>query len=122
MYIGTVMWNGQYRTIEVDEAEPLTGMGLLRGHSLRMDVVEDGTVKIEALASFSGVGTRYKGNEWIAACNSSGYYWLDVVDDCATPHPRFMCVRDPFGKLLANSRTSNSYTVNAEELYGAAEQ
>ncbi|MDE0077708.1 MAG: hypothetical protein OXO50_09325 [Caldilineaceae bacterium] len=33
MYIGTVMWNGRYRTIEVDEADtdPITGMGLLRG-------------------------------------------------------------------------------------------
>ncbi len=52
MYIGTVMWNGRYRTIEVDEAdtEPLAGMGLLRGHRLRVDVVEDGLVRIEALA------------------------------------------------------------------------
>ena len=52
MYIGTVMWNGRYRTIEVDEAntEPLAGMGLIRGHSLRVDVVEDGIVRIEALA------------------------------------------------------------------------
>ncbi len=52
MYIGTVMWDGQQRTIEVDEAEtePLAGMGLLRGHSLRVDVVEDGIVRIEALA------------------------------------------------------------------------
>ena len=30
-------------------------------------------------------------------------------------------MRDPFGKLLANSRVSNSYTVNAEALYAAAE-
>ena len=51
MYIGTVMWNGQQRTIEVDEADtdPLAGMGLLRGHSLRVDVVENGIVRIEAL-------------------------------------------------------------------------
>ena len=51
MYIGTVMWNGQHRTIEVDEADtdPLAGMGLLRGHSLRVDVVENGVVRIEAL-------------------------------------------------------------------------
>ena len=51
MYIGTVMWDGQQRTIEVDEAdtEPLAGMGLLRGHSLRVDVVENGIVRIEAL-------------------------------------------------------------------------
>lgn len=51
MYIGTVMWNGQHRTIEVDEADtdPLAGMGLLRGHSLRVDVIENGIVRIEAL-------------------------------------------------------------------------
>ena len=42
----------QRHTIEVDEAEtePLAGMGLLRGHSLRVDVVENGIVRIEALA------------------------------------------------------------------------
>ena len=60
-------------------------------------------------------------NEWAAACNLRSDYWLYVVFDCATSHPRLVRVRDPFGKLLANSRTSNSYTVNAEALYGAAE-
>lgn len=50
-YIGTVLWNGQDRTVEVDAADtdPLVGMGLLRGHGLRVDVVENGTVKIEEL-------------------------------------------------------------------------
>ena len=61
-------------------------------------------------------------NEWAAACNLRGDYWLYVVFDCATSHPRLVRVRDPFGKLLANNHTSNSYTVNAEALYGAAEQ
>ena len=60
-------------------------------------------------------------NEWAAACNQRNDYWLYVVFDCATPHPRLVRVRDPFGKLLANSQTSNSYRVNAEALYGAAE-
>ena len=61
-------------------------------------------------------------NEWAAACNQRNDYWLYVVFDCATPHPRLVVrVRDPFGKLLANSQSSNSYTVNAEALYGAAE-
>ncbi len=60
-------------------------------------------------------------NEWAAACNLRCDYWLYVVFDCATPHPRLVRVRDPFGKLLANSRTSDSYTVNAESLYAAAE-
>ena len=52
VYIGTLMWNGQARTVEVDEADtdPLVGMGLLRDHSLRADLVEHGAVKIEALA------------------------------------------------------------------------
>ena len=60
-------------------------------------------------------------NEWAAACNLRGDYWLYVVFDCATPHPRLVRVRDPFGKLLANSKSSNSYTVNVEALYEAAE-
>jgi len=52
VYIGTLTWNGQVRTVEVDEADtdPLVGMELLRNHSLSVDVVEDGPVRIEALA------------------------------------------------------------------------
>ena len=50
-YIGTVLWNGQDRMVEVAAADttPLVGMGLLRGHGLRVDVVENGSVKIEEL-------------------------------------------------------------------------
>ena len=50
-YIGTVLWNGQDRTVEVAAADttPLVGMGLLRRHSLRVDVVTNGEVKIEEL-------------------------------------------------------------------------
>ena len=50
-YIGIVLWNGQGRMVEVDAADtdPLVGMGLLRGHGLRVDVVENGAVKIEEL-------------------------------------------------------------------------
>ena len=46
-----MLWNGQDRTVEVDAADtdPLVGMGLLRGHGLRVDVVENGAVKIEEL-------------------------------------------------------------------------
>ncbi len=60
-------------------------------------------------------------NEWAAACNLRDDYWLYVVFDCATSHPRLIRVRDPFDRLLASSRSSNSYTVNVEALYGAAE-
>ena len=51
-YVGTVLWNGQSRRVEVSSADtdPLVGMGLLRGHRLSMDVIENGVVTIEALA------------------------------------------------------------------------
>jgi hypothetical protein len=42
-------------------------------------------------------------NEWARACNLRDEYWLHVVFDCATPHPRLVRVQDPFAKLLAKS-------------------
>ena len=60
-------------------------------------------------------------NEWAAACNRRDDYWLYVVFDCATPHPRLVRVRDPFGKLLARGRESVAYTISPGELIEAAE-
>ena len=60
-------------------------------------------------------------NEWSAACNHRDDYWLYVVYDCATTQPRLVRVRDPFGKLLANSRDSRTYTVNEGAIIEAAE-
>ena len=42
-------------------------------------------------------------NEWARACNLRDEYWLHVVFDCATAHPRLVRVQDPFAKLLAKS-------------------
>ena len=60
-------------------------------------------------------------NEWAKACNLRNGYWLYVVFDCATPHPRLVRVRDPFGKLLARGRESLVYTISPAELIEAAE-
>ena len=51
VYVATVIWDGQARTVETDAADtiPLVGMGLLYGHDLRIQLVEGGTVSIEAL-------------------------------------------------------------------------
>ncbi len=51
VYIATVIWDGQPRTIEVEVAdtEPLVGMSLLDRHSLRIDVLSGGVVTIAAL-------------------------------------------------------------------------
>ncbi len=60
-------------------------------------------------------------NEWAKACNLRGSYWLYVVFDCATPHPRLVRVRDPFAKLLARGRESLVYSIPQSELLQAAE-
>ncbi len=51
LYAVTIIWDGQYREIDVaeSETEPLIGMALLYGYRLQIETVEGGTVKIEAL-------------------------------------------------------------------------
>ena len=60
-------------------------------------------------------------NEWAKACNLRDEYWLYVVFDCATPHPRLVRVRDPFAKLLVRSRESIAYTIAPGAVIEAAE-
>ncbi len=66
-------------------------------------------------------GIELSENEWAKACNLRAEYWLYVVFDCATPHPRLMRVRDPFAKLLVRSRESIAYIINPGDIVGAAE-
>jgi len=50
VYIATVVWDSQLRTVAVEAAntEPLVGLALLDGHSLLSDVVTGGNVAITA--------------------------------------------------------------------------
>ena len=50
-YAGTVIWDGQYRMVDIaeSETEPLLGMAMLYGYRLQIDAVEGGSVKIEVL-------------------------------------------------------------------------
>ena len=45
-------------------------------------------------------------NEWAKSCTQRDRYWLYVVFDCGTPHPRLLRVRDPFGKLVVKAKGS----------------
>ena len=47
-------------------------------------------------------------------------YWLYVVYDCATPQPRLVRVRDPFGSLLAKAK--GSVLVGAAAVMNAAQE
>jgi clan AA aspartic protease len=51
VYIGLVIWDGQYREIYINESEtvPLIGMRLLRGYDLRIQAIEGGLVTIKVL-------------------------------------------------------------------------
>ncbi len=53
LYSVTIIWDGQYREIDVaeSETEPLIGMALLYGYRLQIDAIEGGIVRIEALVS-----------------------------------------------------------------------
>lgn len=53
LYAVTIIWDGQYREIDVaeSETEPLIGMALLYGYRLQIDAIEGGIVRIEALQS-----------------------------------------------------------------------
>jgi clan AA aspartic protease len=51
VYAATLIWDGQYRNIPVNEAEtdPLVGMSLLYGYDLCIRAVEGGNVTIKAV-------------------------------------------------------------------------
>ena len=58
-------------------------------------------------------------NEWPKACNQRGRYWLYVVYDCGTPHPRLLRIQDPFGKLVVRSK--GGVRIEETAIFGAAE-
>jgi clan AA aspartic protease len=51
VYAATIIWDGQYRNIPVNEAEtdPLVGMSLLHGYDLHIRAVAVGNVTIKAI-------------------------------------------------------------------------
>jgi clan AA aspartic protease len=59
VYIAIVIWDGQYRNIDINESEtlPLIGMQLLRGFDLRIQAIEGGSVTIESLPTIDSIKT-----------------------------------------------------------------
>jgi clan AA aspartic protease len=55
VYDAEVIWNGQYRAIEINaaETEPLLGMRMLKGYRLQVDTIEGGLVTIKMLPNMS---------------------------------------------------------------------
>jgi clan AA aspartic protease len=51
----SVIWDGQFREIEINSAdtEPLLGISMLRGYRLEVDTIQGGLVTIKALPNLS---------------------------------------------------------------------
>ncbi|MGK7883119.1 MAG: clan AA aspartic protease [Crocosphaera sp.] len=51
VYEAVIIWDGNYLTIPIDEADsdPLVGMLLMEGYQLKVEVFEGGNVQIEKL-------------------------------------------------------------------------
>lgn len=51
----TIIWDGQFREIEINSADtdPLLGMKMLRGFRLQVDTIQGGLVTIESLPNIN---------------------------------------------------------------------
>ena len=72
----------------------------------------------EALRLFPPVG--FLARQSAQACTLRDGYWLYVVFDCASPAPRLLRVRNPFGRLMA--RLKESVVLDAASILQAAEE
>jgi clan AA aspartic protease len=55
VYSGLVIWDGEFRRIDINasEASPLIGMSLLYGYRVQFDTIEGGTLTIQSLSSLN---------------------------------------------------------------------
>jgi hypothetical protein len=57
-------------------------------------------------------------NEWSSACNLRMKYWIYVVFNCMFPVPKLYEIRDPWGSLVARTK---SYQIEEELIMRSAE-
>ena len=93
----------------------------MAGFDLLSVATDAGRRAIEVKGRAGAGDVELSDNEWATACNLRGGYWLYAVYDCATPRPRLVRVRDPFGKLLVRSRALSAYAISAAAMQAAAE-
>ncbi len=63
----------------------------------------------------AGIGeVELSENEWARAATLRARYWLYVVFDCASDHPRLVQIQDPFKALIANP--SGSVVIAADQI------
>jgi hypothetical protein len=83
----------------------------------RQPAGEEGGIEVKGRAGIGDI--ELTENEWVKACNLRERYWLYVVYECATAHPRLLRIQDPFGKLIV--RAKGSVVIEEREIFAAAE-
>jgi len=78
---------------------------------------EERSIEVKGRAGIGDI--EISENEWARACNLRHRYWLYVVFDCGSAHPRLLRVRDPFGKLLARNR--GGVLIDEKSVFAVAE-
>lgn len=55
VYSGLIIWDGEYRQIDVNAAEtdPLVGMSMIYGYRMQLDAVEGGAVTLRSLSDLT---------------------------------------------------------------------
>ena len=92
-------------------------MSLRQSPKIQLDSrYADGRLLSIEVKGRAGIGTvELTENEWVAACNLCDRYWLYVVFNCASSHPRLWRVQDPFGKLIVKTKTS--VVIDEQEIF-----
>lgn len=85
-------------------------------HSRRPDGTEL-SIEVKGRAAIGEI--ELTENEWPQACNQRDRYWLYVVFECASAHPRLLRVQDPFAKLLA--RAKGGVVIGEQDIFENAE-
>lgn len=79
------------------------GLGDNPGFDL-LSIRKDNKVCIEVKGRVESGAVEMTENEWAKACNIRQDYWLYVVYNCGTAHPRLLRIQDPFKKLVVKAQ------------------
>jgi hypothetical protein len=106
---------------DVSSAEKALAVGLERwpGFDLLATRPAGEQLCIEAKGRASVGDIEISENEWPKAAILRDKYWLYVVYDCSSAHPRLLRIQDPFGKLLV--RAKRGVLVDEASIFEAAE-
>jgi len=77
---------------------------------------EERAIEVKGRARTGSV--EMKENEYAKAASLQDKYWLYVVYDCATPHPRLLRIQNPFQNLIAKQK--GNVVISESSILGAA--